>query len=104
MFFFLMLRRPPRSTLFPYTTLFRSQRPVSQVRQDIWLDLTAAGKIDDAKGCNVPLGKTRDALGQNDPSIPWRPSDMVGHGARVTVDHEMYNGLTYAKVVKVNAL
>src|SRR5688572_31113995 len=24
-FFFLMLRRPPRSTLFPYTTLFRSQ-------------------------------------------------------------------------------
>src|SRR5438046_6817530 len=23
--FFLMLRRPPRSTLFPYTTLFRSQ-------------------------------------------------------------------------------
>src|SRR5438552_5719954 len=25
MFFFLMLRRPPRSTLFPYTTLFRSR-------------------------------------------------------------------------------
>src|SRR3989475_7213157 len=24
-FFFLMIRRPPRSTLFPYTTLFRSQ-------------------------------------------------------------------------------
>src|SRR2546422_5062713 len=29
-FFFLMIRRPPRSTLFPYTTLFRStQRPKS---------------------------------------------------------------------------
>src|SRR5256886_13149652 len=26
MFFFLMIRRPPRSTLFPYTTLFRSNR------------------------------------------------------------------------------
>src|SRR3712207_7118395 len=25
-FFFLMIRRPPRSTLFPYTTLFRSHR------------------------------------------------------------------------------
>src|SRR5687768_18329626 len=25
-FFFLMIRRPPRSTLFPYTTLFRSSR------------------------------------------------------------------------------
>src|SRR3712207_1120638 len=28
MFFFLMIRRPPRSTLFPYTTLFRSEPPV----------------------------------------------------------------------------
>src|SRR5438477_9667756 len=26
MFFFLMIRRPPRSTLFPYTTLFRSRQ------------------------------------------------------------------------------
>src|SRR2546430_12822743 len=26
-FFFLMIRRPPRSTLFPYTTLFRSRHP-----------------------------------------------------------------------------
>src|SRR5437764_3157588 len=26
-FFFLMIRRPPRSTLFPYTTLFRSKAP-----------------------------------------------------------------------------
>src|SRR2546430_16295523 len=25
-FFFLMIRRPPRSTLFPYTTLFRSHK------------------------------------------------------------------------------
>src|SRR3712207_7734394 len=30
MFFFLMIRRPPRSTLFPYTTLFRSgDRPTT---------------------------------------------------------------------------
>src|SRR3712207_9133627 len=27
LFFFLMIRRPPRSTLFPYTTLFRSKVP-----------------------------------------------------------------------------
>src|SRR5204863_7613851 len=32
MFFFLMHRRPPRSTLFPYTTLFRSHSPVSRYR------------------------------------------------------------------------
>src|SRR3712207_9565247 len=29
-FFFLMIRRPPRSTLFPYTTLFRSWQGVVQ--------------------------------------------------------------------------
>src|SRR3712207_7232989 len=26
-----MIRRPPRSTLFPYTTLFRSMRPISLI-------------------------------------------------------------------------
>src|SRR5258708_12775370 len=31
-FFFLMIRRPPRSTLFPYTTLFRS---AAQSRKDL---------------------------------------------------------------------
>src|SRR6266550_6863345 len=30
-FFFLMIRRPPRSTLFPYTTLFRPRRGGSAV-------------------------------------------------------------------------
>src|SRR2546422_3013895 len=29
-FFFLMIRRPPRSTLFPYTTLFRSHWSLGQ--------------------------------------------------------------------------
>src|SRR2546427_7493423 len=40
-FFFLMIRRPPRSTLFPYTTLFRSRfrrdtkKPASSVGLEI---------------------------------------------------------------------
>src|SRR5256885_6128091 len=34
LFFFLMIRRPPRSTLFPYTTLFRS-RPAQPARGDL---------------------------------------------------------------------
>src|SRR2546427_7621055 len=41
LFFFLMIRRPPRSTLFPYTTLFRSlpeQRGILRHREvsDAW--------------------------------------------------------------------
>src|SRR2546429_6939363 len=33
LFFFLMIRRPPRSTLFPYTTLFRSLDEKGRVRR-----------------------------------------------------------------------
>src|SRR2546427_6522233 len=44
LFFFLMIRRPPRSTLFPYTTLFRSHPGV------------AAGALDDRPaGLERPL-------------------------------------------------
>src|SRR3712207_8180622 len=32
-FFFLMIRRPPRSTLFPYTTLFRSHRDIQSIAE-----------------------------------------------------------------------
>src|SRR6266404_8106845 len=40
-FFFLMIRRPPRSTLFPYTTLFRS-RPACPTRRGF--PATVAGR------------------------------------------------------------
>src|SRR6266571_6815828 len=45
-FFFLMIRRPPRSTLFPYTTLFRSNLSSGVP----WPTFSAAGP---------PLGKIR---------------------------------------------
>src|SRR6266849_8426238 len=35
-FFFLMIRRPPRSTLFPYTTLFRSFAGLGQSYGAAW--------------------------------------------------------------------
>src|SRR6266511_4170108 len=41
LFFFLMIRRPPRSTLFPYTTLFRSRRDAAPRR--------ARGRRDDRR-------------------------------------------------------
>src|SRR5256885_16606415 len=34
-FFFLMIRRPPRSTLFPYTTLFRSPHNEIQLAKSV---------------------------------------------------------------------
>src|SRR3712207_8736037 len=45
--FFLMIRRPPRSTLFPYTTLFRSHRPappVSTTGPRKWQTLSATAR------------------------------------------------------------
>src|SRR2546425_9140049 len=39
-FFFLMIRRPPRSTLFPYTTLFRSQLRLAQAHIDLDIVVT----------------------------------------------------------------
>src|SRR2546430_8138653 len=38
-----MIRRPPRSTLFPYTTLFRS-RPLAQLLADVVAEPAAAGR------------------------------------------------------------
>src|SRR2546429_1754287 len=38
-FFFLMIRRPPRSTLFPYTTLFRSRE--GRFRDDLYFRLSS---------------------------------------------------------------
>src|SRR5436309_5052245 len=35
-----MMRRPPRSTLFPYTTLFRSE-PVGPTMATVWPDLAS---------------------------------------------------------------
>src|SRR6267154_1241906 len=47
--FFLMIRRPPRSTLFPYTTLFRSQRRRRRARPD------AAGRsVEDRRQGRLP--------------------------------------------------
>src|SRR3712207_8985613 len=39
-FFFLMIRRPPRSTLFPYTTLFRSQE--LEIKRAWWRQVLSA--------------------------------------------------------------
>src|SRR4051794_41436197 len=46
-FFFLMIRRPPRSTLFPYTTLFRSRL---RLHRHVLDRLRAVDALDDRVG------------------------------------------------------
>src|SRR5438874_11104121 len=64
-FFFLMIRRPPRSTLFPYTTLFRSsflgflklrtlrRRPFSHLSSEIIRQRIGQDKITDRKSTRL---------------------------------------------------
>src|SRR3712207_8154845 len=67
-FFFLMIRRPPRSTLFPYTTLFRSgtgELPVDE--PDV--DPARGGRGDeDVVGAEVCMNEAGGA--------PHRPSEV----------------------------
>src|SRR5438067_9873495 len=47
-FFFLMIRRPPRSTLFPYTTLFRSENTqLDQLARGPRLVVATPGRLED---------------------------------------------------------
>src|SRR3712207_2154225 len=43
MFFFLMIRRPPRSTLFPYTTLFRSMERIADLARQAQARIRSLG-------------------------------------------------------------
>src|SRR2546430_4038541 len=53
-FFFLMIRRPPRSTLFPYTTLFRSGR----ARREAILALL--GRVLDGVNCRSRVSRSEE--------------------------------------------
>src|SRR5438874_6518592 len=56
-----MIRRPPRSTLFPYTTLFRSQRGKEITRHILTVDrviLPAHG--DDRRAAAVGVGRSEE--------------------------------------------
>src|SRR3712207_6133793 len=62
-----MIRRPPRSTLFPYTTLFRSKVP--------------RGRLREPQG-EEHAGPRPVALVREDPGAPrlWAALSLVGHG------------------------
>src|SRR2546425_8765285 len=56
-FFFLMIRRPPRSTLFPYTTLFRSIRTIA--RTAVSRTARAGCRSGNARNCVNRSGEAR---------------------------------------------
>src|SRR5256885_10765218 len=67
-FFFLMIRRPPRSTLFPYTTLFRSRLVREAVRRTVLMF-----EAEQPKGGEMPV-----VLGAGASGILLH--EAIGHG------------------------
>src|SRR2546430_13557725 len=96
-FFFLMIRRPPRSTLFPYTTLFRSQ-PVP-ARADRRPSQGAHSPVRNRPGRREPLAGDRKStrLNSSHSQISYavfclkkkteRGSECKTRGGQSDVDH-----------------
>src|SRR3712207_7244620 len=73
-----MIRRPPRSTLFPYTTLFRSAHAPTRRRRSC-LARVSARQIELARDASeVAGGERRPALHQRLVDFPEPPSGLRG--------------------------
>src|SRR5688572_32457987 len=81
-FFFLMIRRPPRSTLFPYTTLFRSVvgAGVSLLRLNFARDRFLASRADSSDRKSTRLNSSHSQISyavfclkkkKNDINVSW---------------------------------
>src|SRR2546422_5534391 len=69
-FFFLMIRRPPRSTLFPYTTLFRSDQQTAKPKTNF---VVPSAPIEGEIPADPNDKKWRD-----------RPRRIIGMGGQIT--------------------
>src|ERR1035437_5199699 len=85
-FFFLMIRRPPRSTLFPYTTLFRSKvtRPTcsGRTRTPTCTRLPSATESRPVEGCAPPTSRSSPTAALCFALTPARASCQLRRGRR----------------------
>src|SRR5258708_14854051 len=94
-FFFLMIRRPPRSTLFPYTTLFRSR------------DAPATIKMTDDRPRlheypDISAGRGPDTMA--DPVYLRRPAEISGDrkSTRLNSSHQIISYAVFCLKKKKN--
>src|SRR5690348_17724848 len=74
-FFFLMLRRPPRSTLFPYTTLFRSA--LNEIASTLFFVFTTLALIAYCVVIGVAIGDQRQRRSEEHTSELQSPVHLV---------------------------
>src|SRR5207244_11846585 len=87
-FFFLMIRLPPRSTLFPYTTLFRSRRAGPSARRR-------------SPGCGTPQAAPRPSPPRAGAS-PWRRARSEEHTSELQSPDHLVCRLLLEKKKKKN--
>src|SRR2546430_11356635 len=81
-----MIRRPPRSTLFPYTTLFRSNSQVSQIFEN-----AIAGQLS-----QVVTGGTLDLSGSPPPAGPSQVAYAILKDRKSTRLNSSHSQISYA--------
>src|SRR3712207_7066132 len=87
-FFFLMIRRPPRSTLFPYTTLFRSESALDRLSRPRARPLRRVRRADrDARG---------ETVGDDDLLRGARPVVAGGQDRKSTRLNSSHANISYA--------
>src|SRR5690606_41349923 len=90
-FLFFVPRRPPSSTLFPYTTLFRSRRLLQRGQPDRWPG--RAGDHADGAG-GLRAGRVRLRIGQR--GVLRVPADPAGADRKSTRLNSSHVKISYA--------
>ena len=69
------------------------------VKQGIMLDLNESGTgMDTGKGKNVSLGRLREALGLDQPGVPFSFRQLIGHAAKISVTQRVDGDQIYNDV------
>src|SRR2546430_7441602 len=71
-FFFLMIRRPPRSTLFPYTTLFRSQFGVDDMQRPL---VAIESLLNEREQNGIELIRAAEECADMTVALQWRSEE-----------------------------
>src|SRR2546428_9590884 len=93
-----MIRRPPRSTLFPYTTLFRSfQAPRARAHAEDGRSLHRRPRPSPPEAARVPTRRLRQARSEEHTSELQSRSDLV---CRLLLEKKKKNSVTLTSIRK----
>jgi hypothetical protein len=71
------------------------------IRYGLFLDISESGGLASGPGSNVPLGRLRDAVGQNKAGDPWKFQDLVGQNIIFTVRHRKVDEEVFQDIAKI---